>query len=125
MIPYLQRHVRAGGEIFVYPYQPLCYFLTVTSNPTRLDYLQLGLHSEDQIEEALAQLAAHPPRAAVWAPSFNTQTIPGAWPATPQQVLSKDVIRDFILARYRPCTTLSSDKVPYVFLVRKDLACPN
>ncbi|MGA2630152.1 MAG: hypothetical protein ABSG54_08035, partial [Terriglobia bacterium] len=84
-----------------------------------------GLHSEDQIEEALAQLAAHPPRAAVWAPSFNTQTIPGAWPATPQQVLSKDVIRDFILARYRPCTTLSSDKVPYVFLVRKDLACPN
>ena len=31
----------------------------------------------------------------------------------------------FLLARYRPCTTLISDKVPHVFLVRKGLACPN
>lgn len=125
VIPYLERHIPPGGEIFVYPYQPLYYFLTATSSPTSFDYLQLGLHSEDQIQEALDQLIAHPPRIVVWAPSFNTVTIPGAWPATPQQVLSKDIIRDFILARYRPCTTLSSDGVPYVFLVRKDSACPN
>jgi hypothetical protein len=125
VIPYLQGRVRTGEKIFVYPYQPLYYFLTATSSPTKFDYLQLGLHSENQIQEALAQLAAHPPRIVVWEPSFNTITVPGAWPGTPQQVLSKDVIRDFILDRYRPCTTLSSDKVPYVFLVRKDLACPD
>jgi 4-amino-4-deoxy-L-arabinose transferase-like glycosyltransferase len=125
VIPYLQRHVRAGEEIFVYPYQPLYYFLTATSGSTRFDYLQLGLHSEDQVEEMLTQLVAHSPRMVVWAPSFNTQIITGVWPSTPQQVLSRDVIRDFILARYRPCTTLTSDKVPYVLLVRKDLACPN
>jgi hypothetical protein len=125
VIPYLQRHVRAGEEIFVYPYQPLYYFLTATSNPTRFDYLQLGLHSEDQIEEALSQLAAHLPRVVVWGPSFNTRIITGAWPATPPRVLSRDVIRDFILTHYRSCITLSSDPVPYVFLVRNDLACPN
>ena len=125
VIPYMERHIPRGEEIFVYPYQPLYYFLTATSSPTKFDYLQLGLHSEDQIGEALAQLAAHPPRMMVWAPAFNTITIPGVWPATPQKVLSQDVIRDYILARYRPCRTLSSEKVPYVFLVRKDLACPD
>jgi len=125
VIPYLQRHIPPGEEIFVYPYQPLYYFLSATSSPTRLDYLQVGLHSEDQIQETLAQLAAHPPRIVVWEPSFNTLTVPGAWPATPQKLLSHDAIRDFILARYRSCTTLSSEKVPYVFLVRKGLACPN
>ena len=125
VIPYLQRHVRAGEEIFVYPYQPLYYFLTATSSPTSFDYLQLGLHSENQIEEALSQLAAHLPRAVLWAPHFNTQIITGAWPATPQQVLSKDAIRDFLLTHYRSCETLSSEPVSFVFLVRKDLACPN
>jgi 4-amino-4-deoxy-L-arabinose transferase-like glycosyltransferase len=125
VIPYLQRHVQAGEQIFVYPYQPLYYFLTATSSPTGLDYLQLGLHSEGQIEEMLNQLAAHSPKCVVWAPSFNTQIITGAWPATPQQVLSKDIIRDFILARYQPCAMLTSGHDPYIFLVRKDSACPN
>jgi 4-amino-4-deoxy-L-arabinose transferase-like glycosyltransferase len=125
VIPYLERHIPAGEEIFVYPYQPLYYFLSATNSPTGFDYLQIGLHSEDQIEETLAQLAAHLPRAVVWGPSFNTQNIVGAWPSTPQQVLSKDAIRDFILARYRPCAMLTSGQDPYIFLVRKDSACPN
>ena len=124
-LPYLLRHVRAGEEIFIYPYQPLFYFLTATANPTRFEYLQLGLHSEDQIKEALSQLAAYPPRVIVWAPSFNTQIITGAWPSTPQQVLSKDEIRDFILVHYRVCTTLGSEQFRYVFLVRKDSPCPD
>jgi len=125
VIPYLIRHVSPGEEIFVYPHQPLFCFLTATYNPTSFEYLQLGMHSEGQIGEAMAQLAAHPPRMVVWAPSFNTATIPQEWPATPQRVLSRDTIRDFILARYRPCTTLASDKVRYVILIRNGLACPH
>ncbi|MBZ5516337.1 MAG: hypothetical protein LAN62_16100 [Acidobacteriia bacterium] len=124
VLPYLQRHIPAGEEIFVYPHQPLYYFFTATNSPIRFDYLQLGMHSEEEFEEARGQLAAHLPRAVVWAPAFNTELIPCFWPATTQQVLSKDLIRGFILAQYRVCTTLRAGQLPYVFLVRKDLPCP-
>ena len=123
VIPYLTRHVTAGEKIFVYPQQPFYYFLTAARNPTAHDFLQLGMHSQAEFDEALAQLAADQTRMVVWDPAFNTDTILQGWPATRLEMLAQDPVRDFLLAHYRPCTTLRSVDFRYVVLVRKDLSC--
>jgi hypothetical protein len=59
----------------------------------------------------------------IWNLSFNTDTIINGWPATPLEAMAKDPIRDFILARYRLCTTLHAAGFRYVVLARRDPGC--
>jgi hypothetical protein len=121
--PYLLAHTTPGQTIFVYPYQPIFYYLTDTHSPTQFDYLQVGMHSPEQFAQALADLAAAPLAMVVWNLGFNTETIINGWPATPLEAMAKDPIRDFIVAHYRPCTTLHAAGFRYVVLARRDLAC--
>jgi len=120
----LQARVRPGGKIFVYPYQPLYYYLTSTFSPTHFEYLQLGMHTPEQFAEALREVAADRTPVVVFQPSFP-ELIPLGWPATPTDVLAaRDTGAEYILAHYRPCKTLTSLQVwQLVFMVRKDLSC--
>ena len=111
--------------MFVYPYRPLYYFLTATFSPTRFDYLQPGLHTPEQFQEASQQLAADWTPFVVFDPSFVGEKILQAWPATPPEALAKDPVRDFIFLHYRPCVALPSQAWRFVFMVRKDLSCPS
>ena len=124
VIPYLTAHVRRGEKIFVYPYQPLYYFLTDTSSPAPFDYLQLGMHTDEQMTEAIAAVESGRTRYVVFAPAFNSAIVPQVWPSTPQSILARDPVRDHILTHYRPCTVLPSLDVSNVFLVRKGYPCP-
>ncbi len=40
-------HVRAGSSLFVFPYEPVFYFLTGGENPTRYPWLQPGMMSAE------------------------------------------------------------------------------
>jgi hypothetical protein len=124
VVPFLVRHTRPGSRIFVYPYQPLYYFLSATSNPTGYEYLQLGMHSSEQMSEAIQELAAMEPPIAVFAPSFNYQTLLQSWPATPEDAVGRDLVRDYILSNYRLCRPLASHPWVYFFMVRDGLECP-
>ncbi|MBI4165529.1 MAG: glycosyltransferase family 39 protein [Acidobacteria bacterium] len=124
VIPYLIRTVAPGEKIFVYPQQPLFYFLSGASNPTSFDFFQLGMNSPQQFTQALLELEGHPPRLVVWDPAFNNLIVPIGWPATRLEMLAHDPIRDFILERYKPCTTLGSVNFRYVVLAAKERACP-
>lgn len=123
VISYLQTHTEPGQTIFVYPYQPILYYLTDTYSPTQFDYLQIGMHAPEQFAQALSDLVADPPGMVIWNLSFNTETILTAWPATPLAAMANDPIRDFILVRYRPCTTLGLIAFRHVVMVRRDLPC--
>jgi 4-amino-4-deoxy-L-arabinose transferase-like glycosyltransferase len=120
----LQARVRPGQKVFVYPYQPLYYYLTSTSSPTRYEYLQLGMHTPEQFAEAIREFAADRTPVVVFQPSF-TEFIPLGWPATPTDVLAaRDSGAEYILSHYRPCKTLTSLQTwQFVFMVRKDLSC--
>jgi len=124
VIPYVMNHVAAGDKIFVYPYQPMYYFLTATFSPTRYEYLQLGMHAPDQMKQAMDELASDRTKVVLYAPSFNTETVSEVWPATPQHVLAVDPVRDFIFSHYRPCRPLESFQWRFVYMVRRDLRCP-
>jgi hypothetical protein len=90
----------------------------------RFDYLQPGLHTPEQFQEASQQLAAARISFVMFDPSFAGDKIPEAWPVTPEAALAKDPVRDFIFLHYRPCRALPSPPWRFVFMVRKDLNCP-
>lgn len=120
----LQARIPAGREIFVYPYQPLYYYLTATFNPTRFEYLQLGMHTREQFEMAAQELAASRVPVVVFQPSFP-EFIPQGWPATPPDVLAeKDPVTEYILGHYHLCETLTSvQNWQLTLMVRQDLPC--
>ncbi len=125
VLTYIQSYVPAGGRLFVYPYQPLYYYLTATENPTSFEYLQPGMHTPEQFELAAGQLAAHPPRFVLFTPSFF-EMVATPFPETPVEALAaRDPVEDYIFAHYQPCRTLASGQFwHYVFMTEKGLKCP-
>ncbi len=123
VIPYIDEHVSAGAKIFVYPYQPLYYYLTATSNPTGYEYLQPGMHTVEQSTQVVRQLEQDGTAVALFTPSFR-DFIAVSWPNTPLGVIaSRDPVADYIVAHYRVCKILNSGSSIYWFMLRKDLPC--
>jgi 4-amino-4-deoxy-L-arabinose transferase-like glycosyltransferase len=125
VLSYVAAHVPAGERIFVYPYQPLYYYLTATSNPTSYEYLQPGMHTATQSEEVLRQLEDDSTKIAIFTPSFS-DLIAISWPSTPLTVIAaRDPVADYIVGHYHPCKTLNSGPWIYFYMLRKDLPCPD
>lgn len=124
VLPYINRHVPPGAEMLVFPYQPLYSFLSATVNPTHYDYLQPGMHTAEQFQDLLHQLAREQTPVVLFDPSFASDKIPTTWPATPVSALARDPVADYILSRYRLCKILTAPSWRLYFMVRRDLSCP-
>ena len=79
VIGYTQAHVPAGETIFVYPYFPLGYYLTATFSATRYEYLQPGMHTREQDQEAIRELERSRTNVVLFEPSFYDK-ISTSWP---------------------------------------------
>jgi 4-amino-4-deoxy-L-arabinose transferase-like glycosyltransferase len=124
VVEYIQAHVAAGEKILVYPYVPIYYYLTDTASPTRYEYFQTGMHTPQQAEEMLAEITAARVPVVLFEGSF-WEKIPTSWPGTPLSAIARDPIADYIQHAYRGCKILNSpDEWKFLFMVRKDLACP-
>jgi 4-amino-4-deoxy-L-arabinose transferase-like glycosyltransferase len=124
-LDYLRAHTRPGEEIIVYPYDPAYYFLTDTSNPTAFDFVHPGLNTRAQLHEMLNIVASSRPRAVLFDPSFY-EGIVVSFPEMPLRVLAApDAVAEFLLREYRPCAVLQANTGRFVFMVRKDLSCPD
>jgi len=121
VIEYVQAHVAPGEQILIYPYQSTYYYLTETYSPTRFDFYQPGMHTDRQLQEMLSHFSAHPTRVVLYEPAFAGH-IHEAWPNTPPGAFARDAMVDYIMREYRGCITLSSQ---ILFMVRRDLECPN
>jgi hypothetical protein len=124
VVEQLQACVRSGHSVFIYPYQPLYYYLAGTSNPTRYEFLMPGMNTPEQFEEVLRRLDEKRTPVVLFQPSFG-DNIPLAWPGTPPGVLAaRDIGAQYIFSRYRPCKSFTSLHAwQFVFMVRKDLSC--
>ncbi len=124
VVEHVQAHVGAGEKILVYPYLPLYYYLTDTFSPTRYEYFQPGMHTPQQAQEILAEVAAARVPVVLFEASF-WEKIPTSWPGTPVTAIVRDPVADYIQREYRACKILNSPaKWKFLFMVRKDLACP-
>jgi hypothetical protein len=120
VIAYVQAHVAPGERILIYPYDSTYYYLTQTYSPTRFDFYQPGMHTEQELEEMLADFSAHPTQAVLYEPTF-TEHLREAWPNTPPSAIAHDVLADYIQREYRTCATLSSE---IEFMMQKSQPCP-
>jgi len=95
-------HVRPGATLFVFPYEPIFYFLTNARNPTRYLWLQPGMMSGQDERTALSELNANPPQWVLYhdmPPAYYLRIWPGADPSR----LRINSIEEFIRARYQLC----------------------
>ena len=124
VIDCVQAHVPAGETILVYPYLPLYYYLTGTFSPGPYDYFQPGMHTTEQANEIVRELASRRVNVVLFETSF-AEKIPRAWPETPLNAIVEDRIGDYIGHNYRPCRILTSPAGwRFFFMVRTDLVCP-
>jgi hypothetical protein len=123
VVSYVEAHLPPEAKIFVYPYQPLYYYLTATSNPTSYEYLQPGMHTAQQSQQAIQQLERDGTAVALFTPSFR-DFIAVSWPNTPLGVIAApDSVVDYLLGQYRVCKILNSGSSVYWYMLRKGLPC--
>lgn len=128
VIPYLQSHLRPGDRIFVYPYQPLYYYLPALVNPTLYEYFQPGMSSPDQVADTLRQFDREKPMNVLYTTSFQ-EILALAWPGTPDRIIAQpDPIALYLVQNYRTCASLRSttngDWV-WLYMVRMGTGCPS
>jgi Dolichyl-phosphate-mannose-protein mannosyltransferase len=121
VITSVQSQVAPGERMLIYPYNSTYYYLTQTYSPTRFDFYQPGMHTEEQLQEMLAEFSARPTRVVLYEPNF-TDHLREAWPNTPPRSVTRDLVAEYIEREYRPCAMLNSE---IQFMMRKDLVCPN
>ena len=123
VIRYTQAHVPAGERIFVYPYFPLGYYLTATFSATRYEYLQPGMHTREQDQEAIGELEESRTDVVLFETSFDDK-ISTSWPNTPLASIAVDPVADYILGHYHRCATLTNGANSYFsFMLRNGLPC--
>lgn len=122
---YLLANTQAGEKVFVYPYAADLYFLTDTYSPTRFDYLQPGMHTQEQFEESVRAVGADRTPLIMYDLSFFDYMLPRAWPSTPPSALAEEPLRGLLISSYRPCAVVGRpDQDRFVAFWRRDLPCP-
>ena len=65
-LDFLDRQTRPGDAVFIYPYYPMYYFLSGTTNPTRFSILVYQYNTDSQFREAISDLEQSKARFVLW-----------------------------------------------------------
>ena len=76
VVAYLDSHTVPGEEIFSYPYCPIYYFLSATSNPTRYLTLTYNYNPTSEFNSVIDVLEQHQVRYVIWDAKFLASTAP-------------------------------------------------
>ncbi len=96
----VSKHVPAGDTLFVFPYQPIIYFLTGATNPCRYSFLQPGMMNDRDEAAALADLERNPPHW-IFYEDVPPQTYLRISPHSDPKRLRMPHLEAFIRSRYR------------------------
>jgi hypothetical protein len=99
----IDQHVQPGGELFIYPYAPMYYFLSATTNPTRYSvlYYNFKIHSRASFDEVIQTLTQHRVKYVWWDRSAQDELqilFPGA-------DLKGNIFERYLKAHYRAVWT--------------------
>ncbi len=105
LIRKLQQEVPSGSRLFVFPYLPMAYFLTLNQNPTAYSYLQPGMMTEKDESAAIAELSSNPPEKIL---SFDLpeSEILKRWPTTDPAHLHLRRMEAYLSANYHRGTSI-------------------
>ena len=95
----IDERVPSGGDLFVYPYSPMYYFLSSTNNPTRYSILLNNYNTDTQFEEVTRTLDQHKVRYVLWDKSLEDRIISAQFPsARPRHF----IMEPYLESHYRP-----------------------
>jgi 4-amino-4-deoxy-L-arabinose transferase-like glycosyltransferase len=124
VIDSIQAHSAPGDRILSYPYSSMLYYLTATYSSTSFEYLQPGMHTQEQAQELLTQLEARPVRLVLYELGFG-EHIRTSWPNTQASDLARDPVADYIVREYKSCDSLSSAAdFRFLLMVPRTTSCP-
>jgi hypothetical protein len=92
-------HVKPGSSLFVFPYEPIFYFLTGAHNPTQYYWMQPGMMGDKDERLAIAALTEKPPAWVIYdemPPEFYLRI----WPDCDPSHLHMPSIEQFFRERY-------------------------
>jgi hypothetical protein len=113
----LDDKVAPGEEIYAYPYCPMYYFLSATTNPTRYGALVYNFNTPSQFEEVIRVLDQRRVRYVVWDTNFEAKTVAAAFPALARMPPRKFIIEPYLESHYK----LVKEEDGIRLLERKDL----
>jgi len=93
VLTFLDEHVAPGEEIFAYPYCPMYYFLSSTTNPTRYSLLIYNYNTSAQFHEVIQVLEQHKVRYVLWDTNFQTKKVAALFPAS-VRIQPRDLIME-------------------------------
>jgi 4-amino-4-deoxy-L-arabinose transferase-like glycosyltransferase len=99
VLAFMNTRVAAGEEVFVYPYHPMYYFLSATTNPTRYSFLTYNYNIPAQFQEIVGVLERRRVRYVVWDTGLEARTadiLPGSQPRSP----SDRIIEPYLQSHY-------------------------
>jgi hypothetical protein len=111
LLEFLQSHTQSGEDVFVYPYQPIYYFVENLKNPTRYSYLQYHLHTEEQFHEATQDLERKKVRYVVFDSALSGERFREVFPAYRQPEQSKLIMEPYLATHYRQVSDLGRFKI--------------
>jgi hypothetical protein len=101
LLTLLDDKVAPGEEIYAYPYCPMYYFLSATTNPTRYAALVYNFNTSSQFEETIRVLEQRRIRYVVWDTNFEAKTVPAAFPASARMPLGGLIIEPYLESHYK------------------------
>jgi hypothetical protein len=114
----VERAVKPGERLFVFPYMPIVYFLTGGTNPTRYAFLHPGLMTDQDESQALSDLEKHPPAKVVYAP-LTARDLLRMFPGSDVSRLRMPRIEAWLAAHYQEDANYAIDKPGVKLLVKR------
>jgi hypothetical protein len=98
----IEEHVPPGGDIFIYPYSPMYYFVSATTNPTRYSFLLYNYYTASQFEEAVHSLDQHRVKYVLWDKHIENKLLADLFPkGRPDRF----IIEPYLESHYKPVWT--------------------
>ena len=101
VIQFLDAHTKPGDNIFVYPYQPIQYFLNDLHNPTRYHCLVYGYNSDAEFNEAIDALERKQVRYVLFDNEFSGEKLKRVFPAYRQPEAAHLIMEPYLATHYR------------------------
>ncbi len=95
-ITFLQEHTSPGEEIFAYPYCPIYYFLSDTTNPTPYSILVYNYNTPSQFQEVVRTLEQRRPKYVIWNTTYDrdaARVFPAAVRIRPDQLIVEPYLK--------------------------------
>jgi hypothetical protein len=96
----IDEHVPPGGEILIYPYSPMYYFLSATSNPTRYSAFSYNFKVGSQfvLDEVIRNLDQHKVKYVLWDKAMEDRI---GDLITPSMPLKRFLIAPYLESHYK------------------------